>query len=80
MKKQIEAAIKETLVISNKQSIYMAVDKIMKIIFENREIGNPIVWGTPEDLSVCQHKFEDLDINYVEGITICNKCHIQLEG
>lgn len=31
MKPQIESAIRETLVIENKQSIHLAVDKIMKI-------------------------------------------------
>jgi len=37
MKNKIERAIKETLVVQNKQSIYRAVDKIVQIIDqENR--------------------------------------------
>jgi hypothetical protein len=36
MKDKIEKAIKETLVIQNKQSIYRAVDKIMQIIEQEK--------------------------------------------
>ena len=30
--------------------------------------------------SVCDHKFDDIDVNYVDGIIICNRCHVKLEG
>lgn len=32
MKEQIEKAIRETLIVDNKKSIHIAVDKIMKLI------------------------------------------------
>ena len=35
MKEKIEKAIRETLVIENKQSIHYAVDRIMKLISED---------------------------------------------
>ena len=38
MKEKIKKAIKETLVIENKQSIDLAVDKIIKILELNLEI------------------------------------------
>jgi len=36
MKDKIEKAIRETLVIENKQSIHIAVERIMKLISENQ--------------------------------------------
>lgn len=40
MEKLIEKAIKETLVIGNKQSIHLAVDKILKIIENDKAREN----------------------------------------
>ena len=37
MRNEIEKAIRETLVISNKQSIHIAVDKVQKILLEALE-------------------------------------------
>lgn len=36
MKKEIEKAIRETLVVQNSQSIHLAVDKIMSIFNNNK--------------------------------------------
>lgn len=40
MKELIEKAIKETLVIENKQSIHLAVEKILKLIENDKTRSN----------------------------------------
>lgn len=42
MEKLIEKAIKETLVINNKQSIHLAVEKILKIIYNEQTRANKL--------------------------------------
>lgn len=37
MRREIEKAIRETLVISNKESVHIAVDKIQKVLLEALE-------------------------------------------
>ncbi len=42
MKDKIKKAIQETLVIDNKQSIHLAVDKILKIIYDEQTRANKL--------------------------------------
>ena len=63
MEKEIEKAIRETLVISNPQSIYIAVKKILDLFS---------VVGRSEQL-ICQHPYSAI-IGEEHGNPKCLKC------
>ena len=68
MRKQIEKAIKTTLVVENKESIHYAVDKIMRLLDVSKSDGI--------EREACNHS-EWTDLYYSSGDyygRYCNDC------
>ena len=74
MRKQIEEAIRTTLVVENKESIHFAIDKILLLLDVSK--GK----GIEREPAVCDHHW--LGVGYWDGYAMeqCTKCNLFREA